>query len=1090
MSIGKILFHLSGFFIAATLSGQVYNSSLLDNKIDISKGDYSLEEILNKLENETGYSITYNSNELPLNSIINIDPGSPSLGKLLELIEEQAFVQYQIKNSYIILRNKRNISKYTLQGYITDKETGESLVGANIFIPKDFIGSISDIQGHFSLRIPPGDYLLSVSYMGYEKKQLNLLLNEDKQLNIELEPVKVLIGEVNIVSQKNYFGNLNAGRSIASIDAEEFDNMNMNNVADILHAREPGVWTTKTSGAPGDHERIRIRGIHSIYSAVDPLYVVDGVPIPNINIASLGVNDINIHDIERVTILKDISSAAIYGFQGGNGVVMIDTKKGNENSVNFTSRFGVQQFNKFYSLMNTKQFLSTINAYSAYHDPALNIYYPAYSDTLSDTNWQKEFFHPGVVQEYLLSLSGSPHALHYYFSGSYFNQQGVIANSAYTKYTFLMNLGSTFYKRITIGLNYHTGMQLNSNNLDTYMGNSQVLRAIDQSPCANSTPDSLIYNLSGQPFSRTYYPYSIFLGRTNADSLFQQNSKKLNINSHSASVSINVHLAKNLYLDASGSLCYRKHEYESKASLYWNGDYKGYLANHEKYYYTSERLFLLYSNDVGKHEFSFAGGIRSYRDRAVWETDSADANFSYSSGIDELFIRNSLIREGAQGDINRKINSLVGNFTYTFNKKYTLSIASDYDRLEEGKFSRPKVVFPSLAINWDLSREPFINQLNWIDLCNIYVNWGKAGNFPLSTLAGGMFESIPYVFGDSLSGAPSSLSLVTNYRLKHEEMEEFNYGLHFSALDKRIEVDANFFKRYDRNLIVQGQLPDYAGGGSSYLNIAQMDGSGKEFGLELIPVYRSKITWFTRIGYSQFHQVVRKLNSDKEIPFNNTDALIPSLLISEGQELGNIIGYKYLGVWTKEDAQNQSSQYFETDGLKYWNYDTTSSSKTPNDRVIIGNSIPDYTWSWYNSFTMKQFSFDFLWYAVIGFSKYNATRASTYMAGVNSDLINMVNDSVNAFSHLTVYESSFFVEDASFIRLKYITLSYHPSRKLWKSVDLSLSLSLENLITITSYTGYDPEATIYTGNSFTDNAVDRGAYPSPKAAYVSIALKF
>ena len=285
-------------------------------------------------------------------------------------------------------------------------------------------------------------------------------------------------------------------------------------------------------------------------------------------------------------------------------------------------------------------------------------------------------------------------------------------------------------------------------------------------------------------------------------------------------------------------------------------------------------------------------------------------------------------------------------------------------------------------------------------------------------------------------------------------------------------------------------MPIFAGGGLTYLNIAQMKGSGVEYGLEVIPVLKSKITWLSRFGYSQFHQVIRRFNTDKELLVSNNDLLIPTFYLREGEELGNIYGYIYVGRWTDEDEALQSPAYFEEQGLKYRNIDTLNHLGTPADRTIIGNSIPDYTWSWYNSFTTKRFSFDFLWYAVMGFSKYNATRASTYMAGVNPDLMEFVNDSIEAFANQFVYGSSYFVEDASFIRLKYVTITYSPLVKLWNKINYSVSLSFENLVTITKYSGYDPEATIYTGNSFTDNAIDRGAYPTPKAVYLSIDLKF
>ena len=177
------------------------------------------------------------------------------------------------------------------------------------------------------------------------------------------------------------------GREIPSIDAEVIAKQNINNASDILHARLAGVWATKTSGAPGDHQKIRIRGQNSFFSSAEPLYVVDGVPVPIVNLSSLGISDLNIHDIENVTVLKDASSSALYGFQGGNGVVLIDTKQGGENEINFSTKFGYQWFNNFYDLMSTEDQLASLDSVRSKMRLYLITLYPELTDTLCSRDW-------------------------------------------------------------------------------------------------------------------------------------------------------------------------------------------------------------------------------------------------------------------------------------------------------------------------------------------------------------------------------------------------------------------------------------------------------------------------------------------------------------------------------------------------------------------------------------------------------------------------------------------------------------------------------------------------------------------------------
>jgi hypothetical protein len=248
------------------------------------------------------------------------------------------------------------------------------------------------------------------------------------------------------------------------------------------------------------------------------------------------------------------------------------------------------------------------------------------------------------------------------------------------------------------------------------------------------------------------------------------------------------------------------------------------------------------------------------------------------------------------------------------------------------------------------------------------------------------------------------------------------------------------------------------------------------------------------LGFSTNQQRVTKLLDTVPITFNNTDILILDFVAKENEVLGSIIGYKYIGKWSDVEqslVEGETPRYFENSGLAYLKTDTLDMRNiTEADKTIIGNSIPDFTFSWINSFAYKNFSLELMWYGAIGVDKYNATKASTYISGLSTEVRNIVLDSMNYHSSRVFYESSFFVEDASFVRLKTLTFSYRPYKKLVSKIAMEFSVSFENLITLTPYSGYDPEAAIYTNNNFTDNAIDKGAYPNPKGVYFSINLSY
>jgi len=233
------------------------------------------------------------------------------------------------------------------------------------------------------------------------------------------------------------------------------------------------------------------------------------------------------------------------------------------------------------------------------------------------------------------------------------------------------------------------------------------------------------------------------------------------------------------------------------------------------------------------------------------------------------------------------------------------------------------------------------------------------------------------------------------------------------------------------------------------------------------------------------------LADDQDMVFRSTDMLFPDFIISENGKLGDIYGYKYLGKWTSEDEQKKDIHYTQIKGFKYLNADTVYSIYgvlTDNDKVVIGNSIPDFNWNLISSFRYRNFEFDFTLYSSWGMQKYNATRAGTILTGVNREVNQFYKDSLTGIGASQFYESSYFIDDASFIRLKNVSISYEPGKKLL-GVNYRLSLSVENLFTITKYKGYDPEATTYTDNNFSDNAVDRGSYPNPKSVFVTIEIK-
>lgn len=1087
MQFGKLLLNLCIISISVLLGAQDMTLHL-SQKIKLNSGIYSIGSILNRLNSESKINLTYNVNEIPVAEKIEVLKKNPSVSYLLEEMCKHAPLEYQFINGYIILKKRKLDLNYTIRGKIISISENEPLIGVNVYLAENLKGTVTNNSGEFSFSANPGNYTLVVSSIGYIKQEIRLNLFNDIKIDFSLLPTNTQIEEVTISSQRLFFGDMNTGRTIESIGLKDIEEQNVSNAADLLHARFAGVWATKTSGLPGDHQRIRIRGLNSLFGSIDPLYVIDGVPVPIINLSSLGIADLNVHDIENVTILKEASSTALYGFQGGNGVVLIETKQGGDKEISFSTKFGIQRFTNYYDLMGTKDFLASMESSNRILKKQQINYYPEYSDTLNNSDWQKLIFQDGLIQEYQLSVTGNNKKNKYYLSGSFMKHRGVITGSSYKRYTFSSNITHTFFPFLKASLNYKGSYQDNQNNQDSYMGNRIIFENINKSPCMESTPDYFYYKPSGSPSLRIYYDYAPLQNRETPKEYIRKNNSLSENYSNSISGSSQVRFNDNLFLNLAGSLSYKRNYFTISKEPGYNDTNVYFLKSTEDYITINHQISLNYIKTLGKHVFGFSGAFRNYKDNIWWNIDSI-STLSYASLPETFYTRNTMSRYGQKGSVIRIIQSYIGHLNYTYKNRYSISVAADYDRIKEGLNTDKKVIFPSLAINWDVAKEAPLQKIKWLNSFNIFSNWGISGNFPLNSLTNDLYSQVATTYGNQTT-SNTSVSQLANHHLKHEQIEEFNIGAKVSLLDSRASLDFVYYEKTNSNLIIQRNIPLYYGGGSQYININELYNRGYEFGIELTPVESHYFRWFAAFNFSTYNQIVSKLLQDSTLKFFDDDLLVPDFVIEENEPLGSIIGYKILGVWNPLVDSRKSRTYRNQGNLKVLNADSSDFYINKNDKIIIGNSVPDFTWNFYTSFKYKGIELDFLWYAVIGVDKYNATRAATYMAGTNSEINGYITDSINLFDKSIFYESSLFVEDASFIRLKSMTISYEPSVFISPRIKARFSLSFENLITITKYKGYDPEATIYTDNNFTDNSIDKGAFPNPRAIYATVNLRF
>ncbi|MFO7659125.1 MAG: SusC/RagA family TonB-linked outer membrane protein [Bacteroidales bacterium] len=1089
------------------------NEGLQQTTIRFSSAVLNLQKALEELNTLPEVSVDYSNIALYGKIFVRFSSNPIAVKEALKEIEAQAPVNLSVTGNHIMVKYRKPSGDYKISGSITDSETNINLFGVNVYIKGTTIGTVTDGLGKFTLQMGPGQYTLVCKYIGYKTEEIFIRLYNDVDLSIGLYVTPQEIEAVNVIGKKRDIEMLRTGRTIETIESQTIEQLSTNDLNDVLHGRVTGVWTTKVSGAPGDHNKIRIRGISSIFGSTDPLYVVDGTIIPVVNFMSLGISDLNVHDVDNITILKDASSNALYGYLGGNGVVLIETKKGGgETRFSAGVKTGFQQFTKRYSLMNSEEFYHTLELsdkliYTPFYTRIIEIrppkyeLYPDYLDSLGNTlgydNFQEKLFNTGVINEFQLSGTGNFKTIDFYVSGNYYAHKGVVTHSLYDKYTFTGNFSKIFKDKASLRLLYKGSHLENKNNLDNYLSNNVILKGINYEPAYYYTPDSFLKKLNrlfySDNISQSVKTLSAFF--RSPDLLFNEQEKKKVENNNSVSMHGYYRLNKTLSFRSVHSLALKNFAYSSFLPSHYYQPEEKYLSSHENYIIINQQYDLNFERELSHHKLDILVRFRNYNDNIYWETDSVKSvDLNSFNREDDIYLRGSQVIYGEKGSVIRSINSFIAGLSYNYKSKYFISLIANIDHLKEGHFVKQKALFSSIALDWDLAKEEWFGLPSWANAFHIYANWGKSGNYPLNSLSDDLFYTgYTYSSNDTIVSAVE-ISNLANHYLMHEEVTESNFGTKISLFKNSINITADYYIKYNTNLLLKREIPFYYGGGFFYQNIGKMETKGVELSLEVVPFNRRDFYWSSKIGYSSNNQIITNLFDGRPISFNHTDILFPDFYAKENEALGSITGFSCQGLWVDSihSVKNGKFPRFVKDNdLAYLKIDTVVTRRlTENDKVVIGNSIPKFTCHWINQIEYRNFSCDMLWYAVIGVDKYNATKASTYITGLNEEVGRIVRDTLSYIKSPAFYQSSFFVEDASFIRLKSLSLSYRQPKKIASKISITYAVTFENLFTITKYSGYDPEATIYTNNNFTDNAMDRGAYPNPRGYYFSINLSF
>ncbi|WP_420146732.1 SusC/RagA family TonB-linked outer membrane protein [Spirosoma sp.] len=971
---------------------------------------------------------------------------------------------------------------------ITGRVTGpdnQGLPGVNVQVSGTTVGTSSDASGNFALNAASTASLV-FSNIGYVSQTVPV--NGRSVINIQLEEDQKTLSEVVVVGYGTQRKTDVTG-ALSAISTKEFAQQPITRLDQVLQGRVAGVQVNQTNGAPGGDARVRIRGANSVLGNNNPLYIVDGY-------IGADFNFVNPSDIETIQVLKDASATSIYGSRGANGVIIITTKKGTRGlKVNYEGQFSTSEVIKRYDVLPAGEFAEIVNARST----AVGTTPPFTADQIAQykqnggTDWQSLVFRNGTGQQHQLTVSGGGEKTTYLVSGNYLNQNGIVNNSGFKRYILRSNINTQVNDKLSFRVNLWGTRTENHNTLD----GGAITQALAWAP---TTP---AYGADGQP---TFTDPIGSVYRNPLDYLYDQSidtrRSSLNLNA-----GINYKLPiKGLSLDLQYAV-----NYLNAQNLNLSGKrITNNVPNASRY--SSEQVTLQNTNNL-TYDVKF--GDHSINAVAVLETQQfTDRNFTASAsglrfpqlGYDN--IGGNTAATVASGYQKWTLFSLLGRINYGYKDKYLVTAAVRRDGSSKFGPSNKYSVFPSLALGWRLSEEEFIKNLNVFSNLKLRGSWGLTGSQALgaySTLS--TYGNIVSAFNNTAATAGVILGNPGNPDLKWETTRQIDAGLEMEFWNGRLRIEADYFKKNTVDLLLNVAIPSYAGGGTQARNVGEVENKGFEFSIGGTPIDKAGFRWETNLNFATLQNKVLDLGNYPRLGtgtgVGGGMSTTNEFMLMPGEPLGSYWGLKYLGTWKPGEA-DQAARQGRVPGDPHYQDLNSDNTITTDDFQIIGRAFPKATGGWNNTFTYKALTLNVFFNGVFGVDKLNYTRAAALSGAGDArqfilseirDYYRPGNETSDVPAFTRTYQpftqSSRFLEDGSFVRLKNVTLSYNvPTVFINNKATLRVFASATNLLTITKYKGPDPESARVGSGTDTAIGIDYGSYPNAKQYTLGINLGF
>ena len=1072
-----ILFIFAGTAFATETYSQVMKVTVMADKISTGK-------VINEIEKQTDYLFVYNVNEVNLKRTVQVNAENKSVAEVLNKVFEGTDIYYAMegKNIMLMSKAKENSSvqqtENKIKGVVKDTN-GEPIIGANITVKGQSIGTITDIDGRFILEAST-NALLQVTYIGYVSQELQV--NNRKEITIILQEDAKALEEVVVIGYGTAKKSDLTG-STAQIKPEALTASVVGNALESLQGKAAGV-AVFNDNKPGASPSIRVRGSGSITASNEPLYVVDGFPLMDGNIS-----DLNPSDIESMEILKDASSTAIYGSRGANGVVMITTKKGKSGTKNLSvnTSVGVQIPGRLANLISGEDFINFMNA--GYKNQGSNVPFPNNPSTYAtDTNWEKEILeNSSLLQDYSITFDGSSNKTNYMLSTGFYNQEGLLKAQNYQKYTFHGNLQHSFNKWLTIGANtqftYSIQDVFDSALIDIYRYGWPTEKIKDEDGA---------YNIASMHNTYMLYPWNPVLD-------MNETTTRFTTNRFLGSLFAEMQLTKDLKYRLSLGIDLkntRKYNYvSSESAINKASGLKGNGYNNwDKRFSKVMENILTYNHTWNKHRLT-ATAVYSWQDFTYEDINLSGSGFENDqTGAWSMGLADKSSVSWATNKYSNKLISFTGRVSYVYDDKYLLTATSRWDGSSRFGANSKWGYFPSVGLGWRLSQESFLKSNKVITNLKIRSSFGITGNQEI-----GNYKSLAQLTGSNYTDGSSVIygfkESIGNGDLKWERTTQLDLGFDL-GLWNRMDIAFDYYIRNTNDLLYDVPIPSTSGYSRILSNIGKVTNKGWELSVGGTIIQNKDFNLYASANITYNQNKIKELYGGVDEVSVRYEAGGLARILKVGESVDAVYARHSLGIIkTQEQLEEYKKKVPNTAanaqlGDEMYEDIDKDGSISSDDYICLGSVQPKYFYGLNIGMEYKGFGISIYgqgghkYASITGAEDYytnNSAWAMSY-ANLTSYLLygeNQISNNVHiptqyAYKHMwspenpdgdyptagahDVYLSDRTNSNWKYFILKNIQVNYDlaPLLKIKSVKSLKVNLNFQNFVTFANHRGYNP----------------------------------